>query len=115
MVESLCFSNSGVGVLGSRPASPPTQSPKRERGFYEGVIRAWRCEAILQGLTDSETLLLAAQFAGLAVAACPGTPAEHEAQIDIACRALRTAYVGRQAVKEGFGFPMTPPMEKRPS
>jgi len=89
----------------------PRQSPKRPKGYYEAMLREWRVAGILHGLTDLETILLGAQFTGLAVAAANGTPAEHEAQLGVATRAMHTAYSGRMAVKHGFGRPMTPPLE----
>lgn len=81
-------------------------SPKRPPGFYEDVLKKWRTVGLLTGLTESETILLGAQFTGLAVAASDGTPVEHEAQLQIASRAMNTAYVGRVAVKAGFGWPV---------
>lgn len=87
------------------------QSPKREAGYYESVLREWRVTGIVKGLTDLEAILLGAQFTGLAVAATEATPAEHEAQLGVATRAMNTAYTGRMAVRHGFGIPMTPPLE----
>jgi cyanate permease len=89
----------------------PRQSPKREKGYYEAVLREWRVAGVMRGLTDAETILLGAQFTGLAVAMADVTPPEHEAQLGVATRAMHTAYSGRMAVKHGFGIPMTPPLE----
>lgn len=85
----------------------PMQSPRRPKGYYESVLREWRTLGIIQGLTDMETILLGAQFTGLAVAAAIATPPEHEAQLGVATRAMHTAYSGRMAVKHGFGRPVT--------
>ena len=78
-------------------------SPKRPRGFYEAALRQWRVAGILHGLTDMETVLLSAQFCGLAVAAADKPPDESEAHIEVAIRALRTAYAGRMATRHGYG------------
>lgn len=83
-----------------------TQSPRRPVGFYESVLREWRVHGILKGLTDSEAVLLGAQFTGLAIANTAGDSTLHDAQIEVAIRAMRTAYVGRIAVREGFGRPV---------
>lgn len=78
-------------------------SPIRPPRYYEEILKRWRVAGILHGLTDSETILLAAQFAGLAVAAAEVPIEEQEAQIEVAIRALRTAYAGRMMVKQGYG------------
>lgn len=67
----------------------------------------WRKIGITDGLTPRETFLVAAQFAGLAVAAMDGLSAkEHEEIIKLALGAMRTAYEGRMAVRRGYGRPV---------
>ena len=78
-------------------------SPKRPRGFYEAALRQWRVAGILHGLTDMETVLLSAQFCGLAVAAVEGSAETSEACLETAARAMRTAHAGRVMVKQGYG------------
>jgi hypothetical protein len=96
------------------PPPEPMQSPKRPKGYYESVLTEWRVSGILRGLTELETILLGAQFTGLAVAAAEVTPPEHEAQLGVATRAMHTAYSGRMAVKHGFGRPQAPPTLPEP-
>lgn len=82
----------------------PRQSPKRPAGFYESAIQEWRSEGILRGLTDQETVLLSAQFCGLAVAKSALSADGHVAMLDLAVRAMHTAYAGRMAVRAGVAI-----------
>lgn len=84
----------------------PDHSLTRPPGYYEEILKGWRVAGILHGLTDTETILLSAQFCGLAVAAAEGSSREHEAQIGVATRAMHTAYAGRMAIKQGWGHPV---------
>ncbi len=43
------------------------------------------------GLSQTETVIVAAQFAGMAIATCK-MPHAHEAQLSVAARAMRDAY-----------------------
>lgn len=81
----------------------PKQSPKRPPGFYEAALREWRVDGLQRGLTDEETILLSAQFCGLAVAKSDLSPDGQTAMLDLASRAMQTAYAGRMAVKAGLG------------
>lgn len=87
----------------------PPMNPKRPKGFYESVLRDWRVAGIVKGLTDEETVLLGAQFTGLAIAAMEVSADAHAAHLDLATRAMHSAYIGRMAVRQGFGRPVEPP------
>lgn len=82
------------------------QTPRRPRGYYEDAIREWRCTAIIAGMTDSEVALCAAQFAGLAIANTNLGIEGQTQMLDVATRAMRTAHMGRVAIRQGFGRPV---------
>lgn len=83
-------------------------APQRPDGFYESVLLHWRSFGVQAGLTEIETVMCAAQFTGLAIAAAPGNAKVHDAHLDTATRAMHTAYLGRVAVRNGFGRPVKP-------
>lgn len=79
------------------------QSPVRPPDFYESLLRAWSDEAVLKGVTENEVALCAAQFAGITIAQTGRSGAEHEAMLEVAKRAMSTAYAGKLAVRYRFG------------
>lgn len=48
------------------------------------------------GLSQTETVIVAAQFAGMAIATCQARQA-HEAQLSVAAKAMRDAYTNKVA------------------
>ena len=67
---------------------------------YKLVLTAFSRACIKAGLTQTETVVLGAQFTGMAIATCP-TAAAHQAQLEVAAKAMVDAYsnkiVGGQA------------------
>lgn len=83
----------------------PMLPPKRPTGFYERVLLEWRMIGEKYHLTDTEMITLGGQHLGLAVAAANFTPDGQQALLDHAVNVVRTSYVGRIAIKNGFGHP----------
>jgi hypothetical protein len=77
----------------------------RPDGFAENVLRQWRLVGQKLGLTEHETVVLAAQFTGLAAVECVHTVDGLEGVLDLASRAMNTAAVGKLAVRMGHGHP----------
>ena len=67
---------------------------------YKHVLAAFSRACIKAGLTQTQTVILGAQFTGMAIATCP-TAAAHPAQLEVAGKAMLDAYnnkiVGGQA------------------
>lgn len=91
------------------------QHPKRPRGYYENVMREMRCAMLLQGLTDTEVVTVAAQYTGLAVASLDLSVEGQQSVLERAARMMASACLGRTAVKQGLGravAPLEPPGER---
>jgi hypothetical protein len=58
---------------------------------YERALTEFNRICLQLGLTQTEVVIVAAQFTGMAVATCPLRQA-HDAQLEVAARAMRNAY-----------------------
>ena len=69
------------------------RSPERQMA-YKAALAAFSEACVRAGLTQVETVILAAEFTGMSVAACQITTA-HEAQLSVAAGAMRNGYKKR--------------------
>lgn len=76
----------------------PTEWPD---GRYESCMVAWRVAAQRAGLTEQQTAILAAQFAGLCIARVPLSDQGHAELAAICSHAMCTAIDGAVAVQTG--------------
>ncbi len=76
------------------------QQPKRPADFFVAALMEWRCQGTLRGLTSEERIVLAAQMAGLDIAAMEVSVEAHQQFLNLAERAMRTAYFGEMKAKE---------------
>jgi len=67
----------------------------RDSAKYQAALAEFSRTCIRHGLTQTEVVIVAAQFAGMAIATSPVKQA-HEAQLEVAARAMRDAYQNRK-------------------
>jgi hypothetical protein len=79
---------------------------KRPAGFAERVMMDLSLVAQRAGLTPHETMVLGAQFTGLAAVDCTHAMEGLEAVLELARHAMNTAAVGKVQVRLGNAHPV---------